>query len=242
MGELTMRLTSKKLKNLILEVLNEEGKKERIMKMLRGQDPEVETVGIMSGQNPMATSVGAGVNDRLQQDLEAGLRSKGYDFERIGGIFGGISEKSVIIKNATLQDMDELNREFKQWGFVFGKKVFDAERAPSGGLQMAPDDDGMDSIAGDYKMEFQMYKMDYDQEHGFGADEWSSKTSDVMQGQGLKGVEDNYSYIPGMGEEGKILIPLYGKPEIPMRDNDIERILSDLGTPSEHSGYRPRRT
>ena len=90
-GDWSMRLTSKKLKHLIVEVLEEEGKKERIMKILRGQNDDVDTVAIMSGQNPMAQQAAPSVNDKLQKDLEKELKSRGYKFERIGGIFGGHS-------------------------------------------------------------------------------------------------------------------------------------------------------
>lgn len=228
-GESTMRLTNRKLKNLILEVLNEQGKKDRVLKILQGKDPEVDTVAVMSGQNPMATSVGSGVNDRLQKELEAELKARGYDFERIGGIFGGISEKSVLIKNARMEDMDELNRQFNQWGFVFGKKKFEPARGSQG--ELAGDESG---IAGQDVMEFQMYKMDYDQERGFDRD--APGTSQVMYGQQLSGVDDNFSYIPGKGESGKILIPLYGAPVVPMSSDQIEQILVDLSSPSEYSG------
>lgn len=237
-----MRLTSKKLKNLIMEVLQEEGKKERIMKMLRGQNPDVQTVGIMSGQNPNASSLGAGPNDRLQAGLESDLRSMGYQFERIGGVFEGLSEKSVIIKNPSLQDMDELNRKYGQWGFVFGRRKFEPTRDDSGALQRDMGPDASPSIAGEYAMEFQMYKIRDEEDAGFDQAEWSSKTTDVMSGDETAGLEDNYSVIPGMGDQGKILIPLYGRPEVPMSDDDIEGILSSLGSPSQFSGYRGRRS
>jgi len=241
MGDSKMKLTTKKLKGLIMEVLQEEGKKERIMKMLRGQDPEVQTVGIMSGQNPNATTLGAGPNDRLQAGLESDLRSMGYQFERIGGVFEGLSEKSVIIKNADLQDMDELNRKYGQWGFVFGRRKFEPSRDADGGLQRDMGPDASPSIAGEYAMEFQMYKMRDDEDAGFDQAEYSSATTDVMSGDETADLEDNYSVIPGMGDQGKVLIPLYGKPEVPMSDDDIEGILSSLGSPSEFSGYRKRR-
>lgn len=225
-----------------MEVLQEEGKRERIMKMLRGQNPDVQTVGIMSGQNPNASSLGAGPNDRLQAGLESDLRSMGYQFERIGGVFEGLSEKSVIIKNPSLQDMDELNRKYGQWGFVFGRRKFEPTRDDSGALQRDMGPDASPSIAGEYAMEFQMYKIRDEEDAGFDQAEWSSKTTDVMSGDETAGLEDNYSVIPGMGDQGKILIPLYGKPEVPMSDDDIEGILSSLGSPSQFSGYRGRRS
>jgi hypothetical protein len=224
-----MKLTTEKLKNLILEVLNEQGKRQRVLDILLGQDPSVDTVAVMSGQNPMATAVGAGVNDRLQKELESELRSRGYEVERIGGIFGGISEKSVLIKNARMADMDELNRQFQQWGFVFGEKNFKPTRGSQG--ELTGDESGID---GEHVMEFQMYKVDYDQEHGFDAD--SAGTSQVMHGKQLAGVDDNFSYIPGQGESGKILIPLYGAPVPAMTAQQIEAILADLNSPSQYSG------
>lgn len=224
-GDCVMKLTIDNLKNLILEVLSEESKKERIMKMLRGQYPDIETVGIMSGQNPMAQQTSDAVNDILKAQLEAEVKKRGFKFERIGGIFGGNSEKSLIIKNVDLQTMDELNRQFKQWGFVFGKKRFQPTPGERGELQI-----GDDGISGEYSMMFQMYKMDYENEVGFNPDEYASSTSQVMSGDELEGVKDNYSYIPGKGESGKILIPLYGQPVIPKTDEEIEKILVDLGS------------
>ena len=223
-----MRLTTKNLKGLIIEVL-EEGKKERIMSILRGQDESVKSVAIMSGQNPMAQSVSPSVNAQLQQDLEKALKSLGYEFIRIGGIFGGHSEKSVIILNPKLEDMDELNRAFRQWGFVYGKKSFTPARGEAGELQQ--DEEGM--IAGEEAMEYQMYEIDYGEERGYQSDEYSSPTSKVMGSDELEGVDDNFSYVPG-GSAGaipkgnKILIPLYGEPEPGMSDAAIDKILADL--------------
>ena len=223
-----MRLTTKTLRGIILEVL-EEGKKERIMSILRGQDESVKSVAIMSGQNPMAQSVAPSVNDKLQQDLEGALKALKYEFIRIGGIFGGHSEKSVIILNPKLEDMDELNRAFGQWGFVYGKKSFTPSRGEAGELQQ--DEEGM--IAGEEAMEYQMYEIDYGEERGYQSDEYSSPTSKVMGSDELEDVEDNFSYVPG-GASGtipkgnKILIPLYGEPEPGMSDAAIDKILADL--------------
>ena len=220
-----MKLTSEKLKHLIVEVLEEQGKKERIMNILRGQDDAVDTVAIMSGQNPMASQTAPSVNDRLQRDLEKELKSRGYKFERIGGIFGGHSEKSLVILNARKADMDELNRKFGQWGFVFGEKEFTPDSP------MAQDEEGM--IAGNEAMVYQMFEIDYDEERGYSPDEYSSPTSQVMGSSQLQGVDDNFSYIPGGGagsipKGNKILIPLYGVPQSNMTDETIDQILRDL--------------
>jgi hypothetical protein len=228
-GEHRMRLTEQKLKNIIIEVITENlEQKERVMTVLRGDDESVQTVVIMSGQNPMAQSVSNNRNRKLQRDLESDLSSMGYDFERIGGVFGGLREKAVLIKNVKLEEMDEINRKYSQWGFVFGKRVFSPTRNDDGALQL-----GDDGIAGEYKMEYQMFKIRYDENHGFDQDVNSTETSQVIDGSSISGLEDNYSFIPHMGDEGKMVIPLYGKPVIPLTDEEMERILNELGSESQ---------
>ena len=224
-----MRLTEQKLRNIIIEVITENlEQKERVMNILRGDDENVRSVVIMSGQNPMAQAVSNNRNRKLQRDLESDLLVMGYDFERIGGVFGGLREKAVLIKNVKLEEMDEINRRYSQWGFVFGKRAFYPTRNADGGLQL-----GTDGIDGDYKMEYQMFKIRYDEDYGFDRDVNSTKTSQVIDGGSISGIEDNYSFVPHMGDEGKMIIPLYGKPVIPLSDEEMEMILNELGSESQ---------
>ena len=72
-----MKLTTETLKNLIKEVIDESSDKgllkTRIMGILRGADPDVDSVAIMSGQNPMATEVSKDTNKKLHRQILAKL-------------------------------------------------------------------------------------------------------------------------------------------------------------------------
>ena len=86
-----MKLTSKTLKNIIKEVIKETTDrgllKTRIMAILRGADPDVQSVAIMSGQNPMATEVSKHTNKKLHRQILAKLDSDNMQYEVIGGMF-----------------------------------------------------------------------------------------------------------------------------------------------------------
>lgn len=226
-----MKLTPKSLKNLINEVINETTDKgllkTRILGILRGADSDVDSVAIMSGQNPMATEVSSDTNRKLHRQILAKLDSDNMAYEVVGGMFGGLPEKSVLILNPGKMYLDKLNRQFKQWGFVYGKRVFRPSRDPAGALMGS--DDG---IRGQYKMEYQMFKIDYPYKGGYIPDENSVTADQVMDGGRVGNLKDNFSEVPGLGDEGKFSIPLYGKPYLPLSDEDIERILADLGSRS----------
>jgi len=175
------------LKNLIKKVIIENRKKslilfeikepkyDRLISILEGQT-DIKTVGIMSGQNPMATDVGADRNVELKQQLESELNNQNLKFIRIGGIFSGNPEKSVVIINPTTEQMELLNRQFNQWGFVFGKKIpMNRE---------------------EFFMAFTMYEIDYDNPMGFRQAPGSKETGFVVKDQELQGVEDDVSFDP----------------------------------------------
>jgi hypothetical protein len=159
---------------------NKQPKYNRLMDILTGNS-DIKTIGIMSGQNPMATAPDPRLNVLLGKKLENSLKEKGVDYIRIGGIFGGLKEKSIIALNVSEDDMDILNREFKQWGFVFGKRIqIDDEKS---------------------FMAFTMYEIDYDNEMGFRKAPGSKETGFVVQDVDLKGVEDDVSYDPTSGKK-----------------------------------------
>lgn len=131
-----MKLTTQRLKSLIKQVIKESKMvlAEQIVKMdynavidvLRG-NTDVKTVGIMSGQNPMAQSLKGKKGDRknraLARQLKAAVAEKGLKAVEVDGIFSGHEEKSLIIFNPTLKEMQDLNVQFHQWGFVFGENT-----------------------------------------------------------------------------------------------------------------------
>ena len=194
-----MKLTSEKLKNLIVEVLDEArmSKYDRVMSILRGEDPNVDTIAIMSGQNPMAKQATALDNEYLKRDLEKAAKARGIKFLRVGGNFMGIFEQSVMLINPPDKDVvDELNRQFKQWGFVWGEKITIEE--------------------GNDKMVFTMFEIDYDNDMGFRRAPGSHQVSQVMDNELMQGVPSDYSYIPKAGRSGpdskvgkRFGIPLY---------------------------------
>mgnify|MGYP001229046424 CR=1 FL=1 len=187
-----MKISKDLLKEMIKEVILENRKKtlvleeptltearqpkyEMLMDILKGKT-DVKTVGIMSGQNPMAQSTSPEKNKELKGKLEAKLKELGLTFVRIGGIFGGHPEKSVVILNPSKDQMDILNRQFKQWGFVFGKKIpMNKEK---------------------YFMAFTMYEIDYDNKMGFRKAPGSKETGFVVPHSDLEDVDDNVSFDP----------------------------------------------
>jgi len=146
-----------------------------LMDILEGRT-DIKSVGIMSGQNPMATAVSLEKNVKLKQELETELQRQKLKFERIGGIFGGHPEKSVVVLNPSLDQMELLNRQFNQWGFVFGKKIpMNRE---------------------EFFMAFTMYEIDYDNPMGYRKAPGSKETGFVVKDPQLQGVEDNVSFDP----------------------------------------------
>ena len=79
--------------------------------------------------------------------------------------------------------MEELNRMFKQWGFVWG------ENLPT----------------------FTMMVIDYDNSYGHGKDPSSVVATRVQRHEEVAEVSDNYSYDKQTGK--KFVIPLYGSGE-----------------------------
>jgi len=197
-----MKLNEKKLKDLILEVMDENkgSKYDKVMNILRGNDPMVSTIAIMSAQNPMAKQADALDNEYLKRDLEKSVAERGMKFLRVGGNFMGIFEQSVMIVNPPDKDVvEQLNRQFTQWGFVWGEKMTIEE--------------------GNDKMVFTMYEIDYDNDMGFRRAPGSEQVSQVMDDETMQG-DDDYSFIPkaGKGESDakvgkKFGIPLYEEEE-----------------------------
>jgi len=198
-----MKLTKDKLRSLIQEVVTEKRKNsiilsesmeqppmeeeglptsptfERIMNILLGQEPSVRTVVIMSGQNPMAEETDSAKNGMLAKKLEAALSSMGLEFIPIGGKFSGHDEDSVVILNPTREQAQQLNRSFKQWGYVWGQDM------PN----------------------FQMIKINHDQPQGEEMDPNSKIATTVDASAKVQQAVDNYSFDIASGR--KFIISLY---------------------------------
>jgi len=148
----------------------------RVLAMLRGKDPNVKTITIMSGQNPNAQQKIDAINKDLKNNLESRLNEMGLKFVRVGGKFFGVFEQSVIVINPDLNEIAKLNKEFGQWGFLYGEKFTIEE--------------------GNDTMLFTMYQIDYEGESLFFRASGSHRVSDVLDDSQLKGQADDFTFIP----------------------------------------------
>lgn len=177
-----------KLKVLITEAKTP--KYNRVMEILKGKDPKVKTIGIMSGQNPMAKQSSDLDNKYLKKDLESDLNAEGLKFVRIGGKFAGIFEQSVLILNPTQSQLEKLNRKYGQWGFLWGEK-----------FTIEPGND---------TMLYEMFEMEYDDPEkgkersarGFHRAPGSDAVSLVHDHTQMSQAGDDYSFIPKASKGG----------------------------------------
>ena len=169
MGELAMKLKIK-----LTEA--KESKYMRVLSMLRGKDPSVKTIAIMSGQNPNAQQMIEPINKQLKGDLENRLKELNLKFVRVGGKFFGVFEQSVIVINPEIKQIAKLNKEFGQWGFLYGEK-----------FTIEPGND---------TMLFTMYQIDYEGDSLFFRASGSHKVSDVYDHTQLAQQGDDFTFIP----------------------------------------------
>ncbi len=192
-----MKLNKQILKKLIKEVRREQKSMilseamgapgpsdnySKIIAILEGR-AGVKTVGIISGQNPMAQKSTPENNAMLAAKLNSTLAEMGLSYEEVGGVFDGHPEDSVIVLNPTLEQMEQLNRMFTQWGFVWGESL------PT----------------------FTMYQVDHKQESGIYKARGSKVVNQVLKHDEIGHVTDNYTFDKQSGK--KIVIPLFGVPE-----------------------------
>ena len=152
---------------------------DEIIDILEGRNSSVSTIGIMSGQNPMAKEASAELNSQLDHSLKQDLMDIGLEFIPIGGMFGS-REDSVIILNPSRDQMHDLNRKYRQWGYVWGQDL------PT----------------------FMMMKINYEAETGEMVDSDSVTATSVIKHEDAANATDNYSYDVKTGK--KFIIPLYG--------------------------------
>lgn len=150
-----MKLTRLKLKELIKTVIKENQMalveeisyldEQAVFDALAGKDfgeERILTLGIMSGQNPDAIQMSPEENEQRRTALEADINAMGLDAIRVGGVFEGNREDSLLIinphkvasetagggspvalsKRDAAQVMDGLNQKYGQWGYVLGTK------------------------------------------------------------------------------------------------------------------------
>ena len=150
-----MKLTRLKLRELIKTVIKENQMalveeisyldEQAVFDALAGKDfsgERIVTLGIMSGQNPDAIQMSPEENEQRRVALESDINAMGLDAIRVGGVFEGNREDSLLIinphkvasetagggspmalsKRDATQVMDGLNQKYGQWGYVLGTK------------------------------------------------------------------------------------------------------------------------
>ena len=202
-----MKLTKDKLKSIIREVIAENKKNsmiisenmemppdepqqdqpelptsptfERILAILEGRDQSVRSVVIMSGQNPMAEKTDMEKNLMLAKKLEKDIASMGLQYIPVGGKFSGHDEDSVMILNPSREQAEQLNRMYKQWGYVWGQSM------PN----------------------FEMIQIDYKSDQGEFKAPGSKTATSVDAGLEAQAATDNYSF--DYASKRKFIITLY---------------------------------
>lgn len=97
----------------------------RILNILRGDVPQVKTMGIMTGWNPLGQSVSPQENNSLNRNLIDKLRAahyKGFKVESpVYGQFGNL-EKGYLIPHISKEFLVELASDFCQKAVIFGTR------------------------------------------------------------------------------------------------------------------------
>ena len=182
-----MKLTRNRLKKLILEVMHRESMiltemveesdvYENLIRKLEGHDGSIDTIGIMSGQNPMAKDdISPQEQQQRAEKLLVDLQAMGIDHLAIDGNYGNLPEKSVVIFNPSMEEMEKINKMYEQEAFVYGKKT-----------------QGID----DQIVIYEMRKIDYQGSGSFMAP-GSKRATRVMKHEELASAATNYSEIDG---------------------------------------------
>lgn len=111
-------------------MLNESGFN-RIIAILTGKVPSVDSIAFMTAANPYGEPTSSKLNIAKNKELARWLRDRGLGFIRIRGRFGG-PEKSFIVNNITKSETIAAGLEFEQEAVIWGEKTFDEEGLPTG--------------------------------------------------------------------------------------------------------------
>ena len=120
----------KQILNEWKKFLNESGFP-RIMNILKGGVPNVDSVAFLTAANPMGEPLPSKQNIERNKDLARWLREKGIGFIRIRGKFGG-PEKSFIVNNIMKDEAIAAGKRFEQEAIIWGEKTFNDEGEPTG--------------------------------------------------------------------------------------------------------------
>lgn len=126
-----MKLTAKKLKTLIEEVISENRRSSailseatqwseynRIMDIFSGEVGSVDQVVIMSPMNPHAKAISAEQNEKRKEAFLEDMKRAGFGFRMIEGMYGG-PEDSYIIPHMSADEATFYCYKYAQESFVY---------------------------------------------------------------------------------------------------------------------------
>ena len=126
-----MKLTAKKLKSLIEEVISENRRSSvilseatqwsqynRIMDIFSGEVGSVDQVVIMSPMNPHAKAISAEQNEKRKEAFLEDMKRAGFGFRMIEGMYGG-PEDSYIIPHMSADEATFYCYKYAQESFVY---------------------------------------------------------------------------------------------------------------------------
>lgn len=111
------------------EFLNESGFA-HVRRLMMGDLPNINTMGIITANNPHATPTPQEENNRLNRELMNDLRSRNYGPMVIKGKYGGNMEDSFLVPHISRSDLVELGKKYGQEAVIWGKKETNENGVP----------------------------------------------------------------------------------------------------------------
>jgi hypothetical protein len=113
------------IRRIIRENVTESGFS-RVRRIMRGDVPGLNSVGIVTAENPNSQATSPDENKRRMKQLKLEVRGMGYGFVLMEGQFIN-REKTLFIPNITRSDLIHLGIQYQQTSVIFGEKMSDEE-------------------------------------------------------------------------------------------------------------------
>jgi len=101
-----------------------------VRRMLFGDLPRINSVGILTAQNPEGEKASKKFNKEANRQLWDMLRTANYGPIRVKGKFFGTDEDSFLVPNISRQEMIDLGEKFNQAAVIWGDKRADKQGQP----------------------------------------------------------------------------------------------------------------
>lgn len=112
-----------KLVNVLKEYQSEVGEAgfSTTAKQMRGLNPKVKTIVILTAENPCGSSFAPDINKKRNQKLENFLSGALYGFRKVKGQYGSL-ENSFMVNNMTKGMALKLGNQFEQDTIIYGER------------------------------------------------------------------------------------------------------------------------